>query len=80
MQYAAFGSFARRETVRLKLPAGKGSGDFTVIDFMGNESAPAAEDGRLVLPLAREPVYLVYRGVRGREVLQTVYEGAEISK
>jgi hypothetical protein len=80
VQYAAFGSFARRETVRLKLPEGKGPGDFTVIDFMGNESAPVAENGRLVLPLSREPVYLVYRGAQGQQLLQAAYEGAEVPK
>ncbi|MFH1023078.1 MAG: hypothetical protein V1809_06785 [Planctomycetota bacterium] len=79
VQYAAFDRFARREIVRLKLPEGKAAGDFTVIDFMGNESAPAAEDGRLVLPLAREPVYLVCRGAQGRQLLQSMYEGAEVS-
>jgi len=80
VQYAAFGSFARRETVRLKLPEGKTAGDFTVIDFMGNESAPVAEDGRLVLPLAREPAYLVCRGAQGRQLLQALYEGAEVPR
>jgi len=78
VQYASFRSFARRETVRLKLPEGRGVGDFTVIDFMGNESAPVAENGRLVLPLSREPVYLTCKGAGARQLLQAMYEGAEL--
>ncbi|HOX07621.1 MAG TPA: hypothetical protein PK280_14575 [Planctomycetota bacterium] len=77
VQYATFRSFARREAVRLKLPDGQGAGDFTVIDFMGNETAPVVENGRLVLPLSREPVYLVCKGAGGRQALQAMYEGAE---
>jgi len=33
-----------------------------VIDGMGNESRPRVGDGRLLLLLAREPVYLVLTG------------------
>lgn len=80
VQYAAFNSFARREGVRLKLPDGALPDDFTVMDFMGNESAPVVDDGRLVLPLAREPVYLVCRGAHGRQRLQDVYANAEVPR
>jgi hypothetical protein len=57
-----------------------GAGDFTVIDFMGNESTPAVADGRLVLLLAREPVYLVCRGAQARQRLQAMYEAAEMPR
>jgi len=62
VHYAAFDSFARREEVRLPLPDGLQAEHFTVIDVMGNESRPRVEDGRLLLLLAREPVYLVLTG------------------
>jgi hypothetical protein len=80
VHYADFSRFARRETVSLKLPEGTGAGDFTVIDFMGNEATPVVADGRLVLLLAREPVYLVCRSAQGRQRLQGMYEAAEMSR
>jgi hypothetical protein len=76
VQYAEFRSFLRREKLRLALPPGVKSDAFTVIDFMGNESRPVVEDGRIVLPLSCEPVYLVCRRDRAASVLAGMYKGS----
>ena len=73
MQYATFPNFARREEVRLPIPAGAKPRDFTVIDVMGNESPAKVEDGKLVLLLAREPVYVVCAGANAGAALAACY-------
>jgi hypothetical protein len=75
VQYATFPSFTRREEVRLPLPAGAKPSDFTTIDVMGNESPANVEDGKLVLLLAREPVYLVCRASDPVRMLRACYGG-----
>ncbi|MBU0611677.1 MAG: hypothetical protein KKI08_27615 [Armatimonadetes bacterium] len=62
VQYARFPTYAQREELRLKLPAGFDASKLSVMDFMGNERPAAPADGTLVLPLSREPVYLLYTG------------------
>jgi hypothetical protein len=79
VHYAAFKKFGTSTTVRLALPEGAKEGDFAVVDFMGNESAPVGERGHIVLPLSREPVYLICRGPNGADVLQRMYAGASLS-
>lgn len=73
VQYAAFKKFDTCTTVRLGLPEGANNGDFAVVNFMGNESAPVTDRGHIILPLSREPVYLICRGPNGADVLQRMY-------
>jgi hypothetical protein len=73
VQYATFPSFARREEVRLPVPEGARASDFIVIDVMGSESPAKVEDGKLVLLLAREPVYLVCTGATAAAKLAACY-------
>jgi hypothetical protein len=73
VQYATFDSFARREEIRLPMPAGAQADDLTVIDVMGNELSPTVEDGSLLLLLAREPVYVVCKGHNAAQVLGSLY-------
>jgi len=75
VQYATFPSFARREELRLPLPKGVKASDFTTIDVVGNESPAKVEDGKLVLLLAREAVYVVCSAREAGKVLQACYEG-----
>jgi hypothetical protein len=75
VQYASFPTFAQREELRLALPPGAKAGAFTVIDVMGNESAPRIEGGKIVVLLAREPVYLACQGPKAGEVLRRIYDG-----
>ena len=79
VQYAAFKKFGACATVRLALPEGAQEGDFAVVDFMGNESAPVSDRGHIILPLSREPVYLICRRPSGADVLQRMYAGASLS-
>ncbi|MBI2301399.1 MAG: hypothetical protein HYU66_21040 [Armatimonadetes bacterium] len=67
--YAVFDTYAEKGVLRRKLPEGL-AGRLTVIDFMGNESAPVVRGGELALPLSREPVYLVCRGEGALERLR----------
>ncbi len=76
VQYALFPSYARRDAMRLRLTGELTHADFSAMDFMGNEAAPATDGGCLLLPLAREPVYLMYRGRRAGDVLRQMYAGA----
>lgn len=76
VQYALFASYARRESMRLQLSGGLTHADFTAMDFMGNEAAPATDGDGILLPLSREPVYLTYRGRRAGDVLRQMYGGA----
>jgi len=73
VQYATFPSFARREEVRPPIPPDTIASDFTTIDVMGNESPAKVEDGKLVLLLAREPVYLVCAGADAAATLGACY-------
>lgn len=77
VQYATFKSFAQKDRLRLKLPAGSEPSDLTVVDFMGNESPAASLNGALILPLSREPVYVVCTGTRAGDVLRQMYAGAD---
>jgi hypothetical protein len=75
VQYADFPEFSRREEVRPALPDGLSADDFTVVDVMGNGSRPKVEEGKLVLLLAREPVYLVCESAAG---LRACYEASGV--
>jgi hypothetical protein len=57
------------------LPDGLSADDFTVVDVMGNGSRPKVEEGKLVLLLAREPVYLVCESAAG---LRACYEASGV--
>lgn len=74
VHYADFREFAKASTIQLSLPTGARADDFSTVDFMGNES-PARLNGagRLVLPLSREPVYLLYRGINLAQRMRQMY-------
>lgn len=78
VQYATFPSFARQERLRLTLPPEISAEAFRVINFMGNEWGVSDDGGALVVPLSRQPVYLVYEGRRPGDVLRQMYGGAEL--
>jgi len=79
VQIGLFREFSARQTVRLPPPAAAEGGPFTVADFMGNESPAKPGVNGIVLPLSREPVYLVYQGRRAARLLERLYESAALS-
>jgi len=75
--YAMFPRFSDRTTLRLKLPPGLAAMDLTIIDFMGNESSPVVKDVYVVLPLSRQPVYLVCRKAGAAKMLLEMFKNGE---
>jgi len=77
VQYALFGTFSEKAQIELSLPEGVAAGALSVMDFMGNESAlPSPQDGKFLLPLSRESVYLICTGPSAGDTLKRIYGGS----
>jgi hypothetical protein len=75
VQYAEYSRHDDLTALALDVPEGL-AGRLTVVDFMGNETPVESVGETLLLPLSREPVYLVCRGESAREALETIYGAA----
>ena len=76
VQYASFRQFATSSTIRLTLPEGVKPENLVIMDFMGNESPAHVQGQELTCPLSREPLYLMYRGSGGGDLLKRMYTSA----
>lgn len=79
VQYAEFPRHDQRTALALDLSEDL-AGRLTVVDFMGNEAPVEKTDGRLKLPLSREPVYLVCKGDGAWNALETIYRSAQVGE
>ena len=76
VQYAMYPSFAQQARLSRARPAAVSVANFTVMDFMGNPMPVKTAGGALVLPLSREPVYVMCKGLGAEQALREMYARA----
>jgi len=80
VQIGLLGDYSQTQSLRVPLTPTMEAGSLTVMDFMGNERPAEVRRGNVILPLSREPVYLIYEGVNAGDELGAMYGGAQIAQ